>query len=409
MQEEQFGKGGLMVERDNTIAQASDVMQDVSPFDWSIGFNIEDKVGKIKVKNQFSAGSCGGEAGSYLVGILDSLRDKQPYQEKSARYLYAPCAVAGGGSSEPSLINRIMTDGVANESMVTSYKADGTTDESFMTNMSDIDLLDNLNAYEDKGARPLYLDSMNFDQLACIIRDNGAIVIGIRGYNNGTWLSAFPQAPNIDLLSQCWGHWVMVGRAKMINGKKYLGFCNSWGETVGENGWQWINEEWLPFLFCKWSIVLDTPANLSSFKTDLQIGSKGVEVAKLQKKLQDLGFFPKTQVITDYFGNVTKQAVISFQKANKIIPSIGYVGNKTRSKLNTLILKETMTNLVTSSDGTGNISTTIKGLSGGILTYIVYILHTKGVNITLEQVTIVISSILTIYGILKKVYYASKR
>lgn len=30
----------------------------------------------------------------------------------------------------------------------------------------------------------------------------------------------------------------------MIDGKKYIGFLNSWGDTVGEKGWQFIGEDY---------------------------------------------------------------------------------------------------------------------------------------------------------------------
>lgn len=30
----------------------------------------------------------------------------------------------------------------------------------------------------------------------------------------------------------------------MIKGKKYIGFINSWGKRTGNDGWQWIGEDY---------------------------------------------------------------------------------------------------------------------------------------------------------------------
>ncbi|UOF88903.1 NlpC/P60 family protein [Fodinisporobacter ferrooxydans] len=48
--------------------------------------------------------------------------------------------------------------------------------------------------------------------------------------------------------------------------------------------------------------------------TVLQYGSTGPEVTVLQQQLKDLGYFPSTEDTTEYFGNITKQAVLAFKK-----------------------------------------------------------------------------------------------
>ena len=70
------------------------------------------------------------------------------------------------------------------------------------------------------------------------------------------------------------------------------------------------------------------------FKNYLGIGSSGDEVLKLQQVLEDLGYFTYSAGPTGYFGNVTKTAVVKFQKAKNLSPFPGFVGPGTRKALN---------------------------------------------------------------------------
>ncbi len=81
--------------------------------------------------------------------------------------------------------------------------------------------------------------------------------------------------------------------------------------------------------------------DLKVFISDLVYGSKNSDVETLQKKLKDLGYFKGT-IVTDYYGDVTKDAVIAFQLDRGIITSeleegAGRVGPETREKLNTIL------------------------------------------------------------------------
>lgn len=74
----------------------------------------------------------------------------------------------------------------------------------------------------------------------------------------------------------------------------------------------------------------------AAFERDLSLGSKGSDVTELQQYLaRDKALYPES-VITGYFGNLTKAAVIRFQEREKISPAVGYVGPKTRARLNQL-------------------------------------------------------------------------
>lgn len=65
---------------------------------------------------------------------------------------------------------------------------------------------------------------------------------------------------------------------------------------------------------------------------DLKVGISNDQVAALQRKLQSLGYFPSSVQPSNYFGSVTRKAVIDFQTAHGL-PALGFVGSMTRSAL----------------------------------------------------------------------------
>lgn len=70
---------------------------------------------------------------------------------------------------------------------------------------------------------------------------------------------------------------------------------------------------------------------------NLWFGSRGSSVIALQRKLQQLGYFPAGEQPTGYFGSITRSATVAFQEANGI-PATGYVGPLTRTALAALAI-----------------------------------------------------------------------
>lgn len=65
--------------------------------------------------------------------------------------------------------------------------------------------------------------------------------------------------------------------------------------------------------------------------TLLKVGMSGTQVSQLQQLLKDKGYFNYT--VTGYFGNITKNAVMAFQRDNKLAVD-GIAGPQTMAKLN---------------------------------------------------------------------------
>lgn len=81
----------------------------------------------------------------------------------------------------------------------------------------------------------------------------------------------------------------------------------------------------------------------SFFLKDLKLGMTDPDVKLLQQFLNSHGF-PVAQSgagspgkETEYFGGLTQKALIAFQKANNIQPSVGYFGIITRTKVNSIL------------------------------------------------------------------------
>ncbi|MBI5732789.1 carboxypeptidase regulatory-like domain-containing protein [Candidatus Jorgensenbacteria bacterium] len=87
-----------------------------------------------------------------------------------------------------------------------------------------------------------------------------------------------------------------------------------------------------------------TPLSGIKFNRILKVGSRGNDVKLLQETLIREGVYPES-IVTGYFGNLTKLAVIRFQEKylDQILKPVGLasgtgvVGNATRAKLNSII------------------------------------------------------------------------
>lgn len=74
----------------------------------------------------------------------------------------------------------------------------------------------------------------------------------------------------------------------------------------------------------------------STFDTDLSYGMMSDDVEALQRFLIQQGLY-KEAIISEYFGPLTRAAVILFQQKYGITPTEGYVGPKTRAQIKSIL------------------------------------------------------------------------
>lgn len=319
--ENNFGKGGVRDFPDTRDYQYSEIAGVSLPFDWDKGFDIEEKVGKLPVKDQGGTSACGGFAWATYSYVLDETNR----EEKSEKFIYAQTHVQGGGSAGRDNCNLCIKKGVCAKTLC---PLPNPLIEAEITRTDDI----TAEAYKDaltNKEKSYLLVNTDIESVAEAMRDNNGVILGVTGQNNGTWSTAYPQPP----VRGEWNHWLFCGKSRVVNGKKYIGVLNSWGERVGENGWQYLSEDYFKaanggFIWSAWTMAYnsDLVKNYIFSKT-LRLGSTGFEVKMLQTKLG---------ITADgIFGKKTLQAVKDFQTAHQLVPD-GIVGRLTNNVLNSI-------------------------------------------------------------------------
>lgn len=282
------------------------------------------------IKNQFQSSSCGGQAGSYLLQVVNK---SDPLSAKS---IYSKGFADGGGMYITVLENLLANQGATLETEVPSLKQDGTTDELFMEDAS----WTNLSLLQSAAKRAGYTIvnvPIDADSMAQAIDNYGGIVILIQGKNNSdtnltNWLSNNPKPYSLTNTNPVWGHYMFGYDYSMFNGQKSIDFLQSWGTSVGDGGVQHITEDYISS-----GEIIDCFAlqKKQTFYRQLSYGDSGTDVLALQKYLVSNGF--ANFIPTGFFGTKTGQAVMQFQAAHGIFPTVPRVGPKTLALLQQLV------------------------------------------------------------------------
>jgi hypothetical protein len=226
--------------------------------DWDNDYKEIKEIYKFPTKNQMGSSSCVGQTCAHYKEAVEYYL-KRCEVEKSAKSIYSQIALPNGGAYFRDGMKKITGYGINTEYEVKSYKFDGTTDEIFMTDKSWMNDIMTNRAKRFANQSYYSIRTHDIDVFAKAIKIGKGCVMGVIGNNNGTWHSKFPKPPTLSTpQNQYWYHAVAGANYVRINGKKYIIIKNSWG-NIGENGYQWLGEEWFEnqgrFIYSPWVVA----------------------------------------------------------------------------------------------------------------------------------------------------------
>ena len=344
MNEEDFGKGlGDKPDdpKDTRDHRSEEIMAAFPPPVW-VEKKPED-FATYPIHEQDGSGSCVAQTLSKELEV-DEFQENGVYRMLSPRSIYAFGFQPNGGMVVRDATRIAQERGVTLEFLLPSMGKN----EAAMRDIADYKTDAKQVAKVYKPDNIVFCDS-DIETIASVLQfyqQNNikkTLGVGLPGWNNGTWLSAFPKPIQ---QSDTWYHLVTVTDFGLITGEKFLSIDNSWGTTVGLFGKQFLGVDYSPLLYSAhytlnlkddWREQSQTvPKPHFQWDRDLGIGISGVDVLILQKALQYLGMFPIDTIInpTGNFQGITRTAVQLFQQAYGILPVTGYVGPLTRSRLN---------------------------------------------------------------------------
>ncbi len=233
------------------------------PFDFSKGAGILAKTGKLTIEGQGSSNSCGGQAKKRLMEIKRKLQGIN--ERLSAKSMYGQIRYQPNGGTTVSALEKDL--GATTEQEVPSYFAGGQApDETFMQDLS----WKNPTTTQSLATRTGYIPitvSLDIDSVAQAIAHYGAVIILIRGQNNGTWLSQFPKPPLTEN-NEIWAHF-MCSEDVPASTTPRIDCYQSWGPDVGVGGIQSFTAEYFNSGFITDVIAFDTKQSITQQKISL--------------------------------------------------------------------------------------------------------------------------------------------
>lgn len=358
LKSENFNPGAIKDREDPRDFTWEEIGAALPPYDWTKTYSVQNEMRTalgdtgftIPVKDQNTSYSCGGQGWGYYGAGLETIFTKT-FEERSAKFIYSQTHAYGGGSNGRDNCQLVINQGWGLEMLTSSYNNGQPPTEAFMTRSADITDFARSRAKLSKALA--YANTGNsIDSIAQAIQATKGVILGITGSNNGTWLSEKPAPPKNG--QSFWYHWVWASEVGMFQGEKAVRILNSWGPSVGQQGWQWITESYFKAhisssygtspIWSGWTLPfnLTTPPDAfqHAFNTNMTYGENNSEVLALQTALQVSGDFPASIAPSGFYGNATAAAVYKFQVRYGVdSPDRNHAGPKTRALLNNIFRK----------------------------------------------------------------------
>lgn len=239
-----FGTGAIPDKKPINLGKT--VRVGAGAFDWKVGFRLEEYLSTmfgrqlvLPISNQGSSLSCVGQSTAKGSSVLN-LIETGLWIDASARDIYSAIRLNLGGAYLMDGVDRVVTKGVLLDDQVPSKYPDGSCDEILMMKKPRED--DVLAQFRKvlQGKDPVYVAN-DIDSIAKAISLYKFVILGFSGANNGSWHTPFPKKST----QNEWGHAVLADEAFIHSERgQVIGYANSWGTDIGENGRQFLTKDW---------------------------------------------------------------------------------------------------------------------------------------------------------------------
>lgn len=294
--------------------KTSDLAQGEIVLNWKEYNDIDFK--PFEIQNQDGSLSCVSQATVKILGMHE-VKEGRSYKRLCPKLIYDwRQNYPDGGMWLPNALAIACNTGTCEEHLLPCDNQGETfmNDKSVISNV----MLEDAQNYRGK----FYFQIVGgIDEIAKVIEQGYGVLLGVR-FDYDEWVDVPFINPNSKLTV---GHGIAGTHYCLYKGEKAIMIEDSWGPHYGKGGVRILTETFLSQRCFYAGYVTSLPNYI--FNKTLRLGSKGLDVKILQKKLG---------ITSDgIFGSITKQAVIRFQLSHHLVGD-GVVGSKTNAVLNSL-------------------------------------------------------------------------
>lgn len=301
---------------------------------------------KFPIFNQDGSGSCVAQTEAKELGIMRQLKDGN-YVHFSATDIYQRRSNKPNGGMGAADVRQIAKEGVTLEILVPSQnmgdaQMDNASVAPYMHEVGKVfAITDSIN-----------LTAGNIEEIASVIQTTGKGVMVWFYFAIDEWTERpVVKYPTLTIETGL-RHSVTAVDFTLVNGKKCLIIEDSWGTSYGLAGQRIIDEDFLKarnwYASYLVNFKFDQPPVVKphySFALPMEFGQTSADIKALQDILKYETLLPTNISSTGYYGALTAQAVLKFQKKYQVAPDAELdplqgrrCGQKTIAKLNQLYL-----------------------------------------------------------------------
>jgi len=342
------GTGALIDQRSqiekDTDTKFEEIVAAADPVNWVE--KPQSQWRKFPIFDQDGSGSCVAQTVAKLLGILYWLKNNQ-YVHFSATHVYQrrlnkPLSGMGGIDAFGIAEKGVTLEELVPSQVMSDAQMDGVQIPEYKQKVGEIF----------KIGKPIVLPTNDIDTVASVIQRTGKGVMVWYFFEYSEW-NDYPEVkvPSLSPIGPtAVRHSVTAVDFTLHNGKKALVIEDSWGPNFGLAGQRVITEDFhrarnffaaypMSFQFEEQAV----PKPKYTFTKELRFGQTDPDIVALQNVLKYEGLFPANTGSTGYYGSVTADSVLKFQKKYQVASDAELdqlagkvIGPKTLAKLNEL-------------------------------------------------------------------------